>query len=134
MKHTHTTHWNTLIQTCSLLSIKVSSYDWQVVAVFISFLFLIAEVRILILFACTVSVQTSVYVNQFAARGHLLFLEGFEYHQRSMILSSQLFRYLYQIYCKYQEQEGPYRKLLGYVTSNASFTFIDFNKLLSAWY
>ena len=29
---------------------------------------------------------------------HLLFLEGFEYHQWSMVLSSPVFCYLYQIY------------------------------------
>ena len=29
---------------------------------------------------------------------HILFLEGLEYHQQSMILVSPLFRYLYQIY------------------------------------
>ena len=45
--------------------------------------------------------RCTVYVNHFVASGcpvHLLFLEIFEYHQRSMILLCPIFRYLYQLY------------------------------------
>ena len=50
-----------------------------------------------ILFESSIS---TVYVNYFLASGclpHLLFLEEFGYHQRRIMLMSQLFRYLYQI-------------------------------------
>ena len=77
-------------------------------------------------------------VNHFVASVrplHLLFLEGFEYHRQSMILSSLLFPYLYQNRRGIRNRRGP-NWPLGYVISDLSFTrccSIDGNTLLSAW-
>ena len=89
--------------TCSLSSMFESSYDLYVVADFISSSFHIAEVQTcwhwtsyyLYLPIC------AAYVNHFVSSVcllHLLFLEGFKCHRQTMILLSQLFRNLYQIY------------------------------------
>ena len=69
----------------------------------------------------------TAYVDHFIASVcplHLLFIEGFEYHQQNIILLSPLFRNLYQIYVL---GIGGALTLAGYATSYLSFIWCFIN-------